>query len=109
MTGTASCVQLCNAAKAARAPNFKVDAGWIGNSSGAASNDNIDCRVYHLIAAAQANPDVHCPHAWIEATTGYCAKPDSSRAPPVPVATSGAGTFVPLFVLALVAILAMFF
>jgi hypothetical protein len=97
---------MCNAARAART-TFKVGAAWLGNGSGVTSNDNIDCRVYHLIAAAQANPDVHCPHAWIEATTGYCAKPDSSRAPPVPVATSGAGTFVPLFVLALVAILAM--
>jgi hypothetical protein len=108
MTGTASCVQLCNVAKAARA-TFRVKDGWIGNASGVRSNDNIDCRVYHLIAAADKNPDIHCPHAWVEATTGFCAKPDSTRAPPTPSATSVAGTFVPLFVLALVAILAMFY
>jgi len=117
MNSTASCVGLCNTAIASRS-TFTLIGGsnYLGNGTNSPSGDNIDCRTYHLIAAI-TDPNTHCPHAWVSATTGPCAivvPSTTSGATTTGATTTGAtttgasATLTPVFVLTLVAIVAKF-
>jgi len=107
VTGMATCLSACQAAQTAR-PSFKIIGGsnWhgvVGNAM-APTGDNIDCRVYHSIAAI-SDSKTHCPHVWVQATTGPCAGPATPTSSPG--STSGSSAIVAYFAL-LVAVLALF-
>jgi len=73
VTSISDCKSKCNAITR---PGFANNTNYLSvpNPSG----DNLDCRAYHLTAAATLSATTHCPHAWLSASTGPCAVVGSS-------------------------------